>query len=184
MKNYATLHLQTWHNATHQWNVTQGSPQHDVAKMVRFAAKRHYIRTVSDIAKNYVTLRKLCYIVHTNVTQCNIWIKRDATKPTAWLSENVTLCGKKYVTLLQHYVVSKMSANMDLSLWHHCLVSAIFFRIESEATNVTSPGIHDKMLCEVAYPFCNCNGWNVQVLEWISFISHFMMNVITYPYWD
>ena len=71
---------------------------------------------------------------------------------------------------------------MDLSLWRHCLVSAIFFRIESEATNVTSPGIHDKFLCEVAYPFRNFNGWNVQVLEWISFISHFIMNVITYPF--
>ena len=77
-----------------------------------------------------------------------------------------------------------MSGNVDLSLWRHCLVSAIFFRIESEAMNLTSRGIYDKILCEVAYPFRNFNGWNVQVLEWISFISHFIMNVITYPYWD
>ena len=59
-----------------------------------------------------------------------------------------------------------MSGTMDLSLWRHCLVSAIFFRIGPGATNVTSPGIHDKMLCEVAYPFRNFSGWNVQVLEW------------------
>ena len=49
---------------------------------------------------------------------------------------------------------------------------------------MTSRGIYDKILCEVAYPFRNFNGWNIQVLEWISFISHFIMNVITYPYWD
>ena len=50
---------------------------------------------------------------------------------------------------------------------------------------MTSAGIHDKMLCEVAYPLRNFNGWNVlEVLEWISFITHFIMNVITYPYWD
>ena len=78
---------------------------------------------------------------------------RDATKPTAWLSENVTLRGEKYVTLRQHYLVSKMSGNMDLSLWRHCLVSAIFFRIESEATNVTSAGIHDKMLLVGTFKF-------------------------------
>ena len=135
------------------------------AKMVRFAAKICYVTTVSDIAKNYMTLRKLRDVVHTNVTQRNIWIKRDATKPAAWLSENITLCGEKYVTLRQHYIVSKMSGNMDWSLWRHCLVSAIFVRIESEATIVTSPGVHDKMLCEVDYPFRNFNGWNVQVLE-------------------
>ena len=138
-----------------------------------------------------------------NLTQRNTLMKLNTRKPATWRSENgtvrgentlrydskwhcenITLCGEKYVTLRQDYIVSKMSGNMDLSLWRHCLVSAIFVHIESEATNVTSPVIHDKMLWEVAYPFRNLNGWNVQVLEWISFISHFIMNVITYPYWD
>ena len=110
---------------------------------------------------------KLRDVAHSNVTQRNIWIKRDATKPAAWFSANITLRGEKYVTLRQHYIVSKISGNMDLSLWRHCLVSAIFFRIESEATNVTSPGIHDK-----------CCWLERSSLEWISFISHFIMNGI------
>ena len=93
-KSYATFHTQTRHNATPQWNVTQGNPQHD-SENGMFQAKIRYVATESDIAKHYVTLRKLRDVVHTNMTQRNIWIKCDATKPAAWLSENITLCGKK-----------------------------------------------------------------------------------------
>ena len=51
---------------------------------------------------------KLCDVAHSNVTQRNIWIKREATKPAAWFSENITLRSEKYVTLRQHYIVSKI----------------------------------------------------------------------------
>ena len=42
------------------------------------------------------------------------------------------------------------------------------------------------MLCkvwgELTYPFPNFNGWTVEVWKWISkFISHLLMDVITYP---
>ena len=38
---------------------------------------------------------------------------------------------------------------------------------------------------EITYPFLNFNGCTVEVKEWISnSISHFIMDVITYPFWD
>ena len=38
---------------------------------------------------------------------------------------------------------------------------------------------------EITYPFPNLNGCTVEVWEWIGiFIPHFIMDVITYPYWD
>ena len=38
---------------------------------------------------------------------------------------------------------------------------------------------------EITYPFPLYNGYTVEVSEWISdFISHFIMDVITYPCWD
>ena len=38
---------------------------------------------------------------------------------------------------------------------------------------------------EIHYPFPNFNGWTVGFLEWISnIIPYFIMDVITYPYWD
>ena len=38
---------------------------------------------------------------------------------------------------------------------------------------------------EITYPFPNFNGCTVEVWEWISnFITHFMMDVITYSCWD
>ena len=41
-------------------------------------------------------------------------------------------------------------------------------------------------LCgEISYPFLNFNGCTVEVQEWVSnFTPHFMMDVITYSYWD
>ena len=45
--------------------------------------------------------------------------------------------------------------------------------------------MHSKVWNEITYPFLNFNGCTVEVLEWISdFILHFIMDVITYPYWD
>ena len=42
-----------------------------------------------------------------------------------------------------------------------------------------------KVWDEIAYPFLNFNGSNVEVYEWISnFIPQFMMDVITYPCMD
>ena len=36
---------------------------------------------------------------------------------------------------------------------------------------------------EITYPFRNFNGWTVEVWEWRNnFITHFMIDVITYPY--
>ena len=67
----------------------------------------------------------------------------NKTKPVAWLLENAMLRGEK---LQQHCIVFKMSANMDLNLWYHCLVSAMFFHLESVATNMTSPAIHDNSI--------------------------------------
>ena len=41
-----------------------------------------------------------------------------------------------------------------------------------------------KMWDEISYPFPNFNSYTVEVWEWISnFISHIIMNVITYPCW-
>ena len=38
---------------------------------------------------------------------------------------------------------------------------------------------------EIIYPFPNLNGYIIEVWEWISnIISHFVMNIITYPSWD
>ena len=38
---------------------------------------------------------------------------------------------------------------------------------------------------QITYLFLNFNGATVEVYEWISnYIPHFMMDVITYPYWD
>ena len=38
---------------------------------------------------------------------------------------------------------------------------------------------------EITYPFLNFNVWTIEVKKWISnFIPHFIMDVITYPYWD
>ena len=38
---------------------------------------------------------------------------------------------------------------------------------------------------EITYPFPNFNGCTVEVWEWIgNFIPHFIMGVITYPFWD
>ena len=42
-----------------------------------------------------------------------------------------------------------------------------------------------KVLLEIIYPFPNFNGATVEVWELLSnIIPHFMMDVITYPYWD
>ena len=41
--------------------------------------------------------------------------------------------------------------------------------------------VHNK----IAYPYPNFNGCSVEVWEWIIyFIPRFIMDVITYPYWD
>ena len=38
---------------------------------------------------------------------------------------------------------------------------------------------------EIIYPFPNFNGSTVEVWEWINnFITHFIIDVITYPGWD
>ena len=38
---------------------------------------------------------------------------------------------------------------------------------------------------QITYPISNFNGRTIEVWKWISnFISHFVMDVITYPYWD
>ena len=38
---------------------------------------------------------------------------------------------------------------------------------------------------EITYPFPNFNGGTVVVWEWLSnLIPYFIMDVITYPYWD
>ena len=42
-----------------------------------------------------------------------------------------------------------------------------------------------EVLYEITYPFPNFNGTNDEVWEWISnFISHYMMDVIYFTYWD
>ena len=42
-----------------------------------------------------------------------------------------------------------------------------------------------KMWDEFTYPFQNLNSATVEVWEWISnFIPHFIMDIITYSYWD
>ena len=42
-----------------------------------------------------------------------------------------------------------------------------------------------KMWDEITYQFPNFNGYTVEVWEWISnFISHIIMDVITYPSLD
>ena len=46
---------------------------------------------------------------------------------------------KNYVTLLQRYIIFKISDSMDLSLSRHYLMSAVFLHLESVTTNVTSP---------------------------------------------
>ena len=43
----------------------------------------------------------------------------------------------------------------------------------------------NKVWNDITYPFPDFNGATVEVWEWISnFISHFIMDVITYPCWD
>ena len=38
---------------------------------------------------------------------------------------------------------------------------------------------------EITNPFPNFGGLTVDILEWKSnFIQHFILDVITYPYWD
>ena len=45
--------------------------------------------------------------------------------------------------------------------------------------------ILSKVWDEITYPFPNFNACTVEVWEWISdFISHFIMDVITYRHWD
>ena len=42
-----------------------------------------------------------------------------------------------------------------------------------------------KVWDEISYPFPNFNGTTMEVWEWIiNFISHFTMDVITYPCWE
>ena len=42
-----------------------------------------------------------------------------------------------------------------------------------------------KIWDEITYPFPNCNGCTVEILELISnFIPHLIMDMITYPCWD
>ena len=42
-----------------------------------------------------------------------------------------------------------------------------------------------KVWYEITYPLLNFNGCTVQVYEWINnFIPQFMMDVVTYPFWD
>ena len=42
-----------------------------------------------------------------------------------------------------------------------------------------------KVSDEITYTFLNFKGATVEVKEWISnYISHFIMDVITYPCWD
>ena len=42
-----------------------------------------------------------------------------------------------------------------------------------------------KVWSEITYPFSNFNGCTIEVWEWISyFLPHFVMGVITYPWWD
>ena len=42
-----------------------------------------------------------------------------------------------------------------------------------------------KVRDEITYPFQNYNGCTVEVWKWISnFIPYFIMDAITYPYWD
>ena len=43
----------------------------------------------------------------------------------------------------------------------------------------------NKVWDEITYPFPNFNGCTIEVWEWISnFIPHFIIDVITYPWWD
>ena len=42
-----------------------------------------------------------------------------------------------------------------------------------------------KMWDEIMYTFPNFNSYTIEVWEWISnFITHFIMDVITCPFWD
>ena len=42
-----------------------------------------------------------------------------------------------------------------------------------------------KVWGEIIYALPNFNSHKVKVLEWINiFIAHFIMNVMTYPWWD
>ena len=51
--------------------------------------------------------------------------------------------------------------------------------------NVLNNHMPSKVWDQIADPFQNFNGYTVEVWEWISnFITHFMMDVITYQYWD
>ena len=43
----------------------------------------------------------------------------------------------------------------------------------------------NKMGNDITYPFQNVNGEAIDVSEWLSnFILHFIVDVITYPWWD
>ena len=43
----------------------------------------------------------------------------------------------------------------------------------------------NKVLDEITYPFPNVNGTTVEVWEWMNnFIPYFIVDVITYPYFD
>ena len=48
-----------------------------------------------------------------------------------------------------------------------------------------SNDMSSKVWDEITYLYPNLNGSTVEVWEWRSnFISHFIMEIITYPYWD
>ena len=41
-----------------------------------------------------------------------------------------------------------------------------------------------KVIDEITYPFQNFNRTTVEIWEWLrNFIFHFLMDVITYPFW-
>ena len=121
---YATELLWKAKNGHISRNVTQ--PVTKCCEILYAMQRNTWREKLRDVAHcNVATqhLNKTCHgdVGNKNETQCYIRIKHNAMKPAMWLSENAMLHGEK---LRQHYMVSKMSGNMDFSLWCHCLVSA------------------------------------------------------------
>ena len=70
--------------------------------------------------------------------------------------------------------------------YHYCRQYIISFRYKiSFARNYCFVLMPIKVRAEITYLFPNFNGCTVELWKWISnFISYFIMDVITSPYWD
>ena len=89
------------------WHVSYVS---STLRMTHKLLRRH--RNVTQWAKNTLGCEKLRHGAHTNVTQCNIWIKRNSANPTIRdISKNKLRSAAKYVVLRK--ITPRYEKNID-----------------------------------------------------------------------